>query len=132
MKALGNPRKEMTKHGITKDKLTSKAKATLLALKKKKVPLTPQQRLAAYEKVEYEDTISELGDGERRRIKVNPLDELETIQSQMYNSICEIEACELSPEETARLIMSNITTASLSISKEAGSHKKVGSIFAKL
>ena len=133
IKFLGNPRKEMTKLGITKDKLTPKTKETLLGLKKKKLPLTQLQRLALYEKIEYDDNSSVLEEGEMRRAKQNPLDELEAVQRSICNAICEIEPSEWSPEETARLIMSNITTASSSISKEQdGSHKKVGSIFAKL
>ena len=129
IRAVGNPRKEMTKLGITKDKLTEKTKATLMLLKKTRLPPTAQQRLAKYEKVEYDDNSSVLENGEMRT-KTNPLDELENVQKALFNSICQVEPSELSPEETARLIMENITTSSSSLQKDtSGSHKKVGSIF---
>ena len=129
IRAVGNPRKEMTKLGITKEKLTEKTRATLMLLKKTRLPPTQQQRLAKYEKVEYDDNGSDLENGEMRT-KTNPLDELESVQKALFNSICQVEASELSPEETARLIMENITTSSSSLSKDTtGSHKKIGSIF---
>lgn len=130
LRYLAFPRKEQNRLNINKDNLTPTVKEALLAIKKKKNTQSSQARLQMYERIEYDDNSSMQEQGEIRRAKSNPLDDLDAVISDMVKSICEVQSTELSPQETARLIMDNITTSARTFSQEpTGSHKKVGAIF---
>lgn len=130
IKYIAFPRKEQASLNIKKETATAESKATLVAVKKKKNMQSATQRLAVYERIEYDDNEGVVEPGEVRKAKTNPLDDLDAVILQMVNSICEVEPSEFTPEETAKLIMDNITTSARTLSSElTGSHKKVGAIF---
>ena len=128
LKAIGSPRKEQLKLGIVKDKLNSDVKSTLLLLKKKKVPLTSYGRLLQYEKTEYDNF-----EGNKNNLipktKSNPLEELQILIDEMVNTICGDDKSEISPYETALMLLNNFKTSSTSISNNYISKKKIGSLF---
>jgi len=129
LKAIGSPRKEQIKLGITKDKLTPEVKAVLLLLKKKKVPQTASARIAQYERIEYENNDDKPSGTIAPRTKTNPLEELDSLLTNLVSTICGDDASEIPPHEIAKLIMDNIRTTSSSLSNDFHPSTKIGSIF---